>query len=87
MKHCGVAIIIVVKSSNCIAMMAQQRRRYSYDLSFKFKAFESAEKTSKELAARQFGVDAHRIGKWRHCVAASSALACHAVHDPSTIYI
>ena len=41
--------------------MAQQRKRCSYDLSFKLKAIESAEKTSKEAAARQFGVDARRI--------------------------
>ena len=30
----------------------KQRKRYSYDLSFKLKAIESAEKTSKEAAAR-----------------------------------
>ena len=44
--------------------MAQQRKRCSYDLSFKLKAIESAEKTSKEAAARQFGVDARRIREW-----------------------
>ena len=46
-------------------MMAQQRKRCSYDLSFKLKAIKSAENTSKEAAARQFGVDARRIRKWR----------------------
>ena len=44
--------------------MAQQRKRCSYDLSFKLKAIMSAEKTSKEAAARQFGVDARRIREW-----------------------
>ena len=57
-----------------------------YDLSFKLKTFESAEKTSKEAAARQFGVDARRIREWRRRVATSTALARHAV-QVSTIYV
>ena len=36
--------------------MAQQRKRCSYDLSFKLKVIESAEKTSKEAAARQLNI-------------------------------
>ena len=67
-------------------MMAQQRKRCSYDLSFRLKAFESVEKTLKEAAARQFGVDTRRICEWRHRVAASIALARHAV-QVSTIYV
>ena len=37
----------------------EHRKRKSYDLSFKLKAIESAEKTSKESAAREFNVDPH----------------------------
>ena len=66
--------------------MAQQRKRCSYDLSLKLKTFESAEKTSKEAAARQFGIDVRRISEWRRRVAASTALARHAV-QVSTIYV
>ena len=55
------------------------RSRGKNDLNFKLKAFESAEKTSKEAAARQFGVDTRRIRKWHRHVAASTALARHAV--------
>lgn len=36
--------------------MAQKRK--SFDVSFKLKAVETAEKKSKEAAAREFGVDA-----------------------------
>ena len=47
----------------------------------KLKAFESAEKASKEAGARQFGVDARRIREWRRRVAASTALARYAKYD------
>ena len=69
-----------------VATMAQQRKRYSYNPSLKLKAFESAEKMSKEAAACQFKVDAHRIREWRRRVAASTALARYAV-KVSTIYV
>ena len=39
-------------------------KRRSYDVSFKLLAVECAEKTSKEAAARQMGVDARRIQEW-----------------------
>ena len=40
------------------------RKRQSYDTSFKLKAVERAEKSSKEAAAREFKVDAKRIHVW-----------------------
>ena len=67
-------------------MMTQQRKRCSYNLSFKLKAFESEEKTSKEAAARQFGVDARRIGKWHSRVAVTTTLAHHAVQRGQSKY-
>ena len=42
----------------------EHRKRKSYDLSFKLKAIESAEKISKESAAREFKVDPRRIREW-----------------------
>ena len=36
----------------------------SFDVSFKLKAVETAEKKSKEAAAREFGVDAKQIWEW-----------------------
>ena len=42
--------------------MAQKRK--SFDVSFKLKAVETAEKRSKEAAAREFGVDDRRIREW-----------------------
>ena len=57
--------------------MAQQRKGCSYDLNLKLKAFESAEKMSKEAAARQFRVNACRIPA--SGVAASTTLAHYAV--------
>ena len=50
-----------------IVTMVQQRKRCSYDLSFKLNAVEPAEKTLKEAVAHQFGVIAHRIREWRGC--------------------
>ena len=48
-----------------IVTMAQQRKRCSYDLSFKPNAVESEEKILKEAAVHQFGVIARRIREWR----------------------
>ena len=42
--------------------MAQKRK--SFDLTYKLNAVASAEKKSKEAAAREFGVDAKRIREW-----------------------
>ena len=39
-------------------------KRKSYDVSFKLKAVEYAEKKSKEAAAREMGVDSKRIREW-----------------------
>ena len=39
-------------------------KRKSYDVSFKVKAVECAEKKSKEAAAREMGVDSKRIREW-----------------------
>ena len=36
----------------------------SYDVLFKLKAIETAEKKSKEAAAREFRVDAKRVREW-----------------------
>ena len=36
----------------------------SYDISFKLKAVETAEKKSKEAAALEFGVDPRRLREW-----------------------
>ena len=47
-----------------IKVTMAQKRKKSYDISFKLKAVESAEKKSKEVAAREFGVDAKRFWKW-----------------------
>ena len=41
-----------------IEVTMAQKRKKSYDISFKLKAVESAEKKSKETAAYEFGVDA-----------------------------
>ena len=40
--------------------------RKSYDILFKLKAVETAEKKSKEAAAREFRVDPRRIREWVH---------------------
>ena len=40
-----------------IEVTMAQKRKKSYDISFKLKAVESAEKKSKEAAAREFCVD------------------------------
>ena len=45
-------------------MMATSRKRKNYDTSYKLKAIERAEQSSKEAAAREFGVDAKRIRVW-----------------------
>ena len=42
--------------------MAQKRK--SFNISFKLKAVETAEKKLKEAAACEFGVDARRIQEW-----------------------
>ena len=42
--------------------MAQKRN--SYDIFFKLKAIETAEKTSKEAAAHDFGIDPRRVCEW-----------------------
>ena len=39
-------------------------KRKSYDVSFKLKAVECAEKKSKKAAAREMGVDSKRIHEW-----------------------
>ena len=39
-------------------------KRKSYDVSFKLKAVECAEKKSKEAAVREMGVDSKRIREW-----------------------
>ena len=36
----------------------------SYDIAFKLKAIDSAEKTSKEAAAREYNVDPKRVPEW-----------------------
>ena len=38
--------------------------RAAYDISLKLRAVEHAEKTMKEAAVRQFGVDVKRIREW-----------------------
>ena len=43
------------------AAAAMSAKRKSYCVSFKLKAIETAEKKSKEAAARESGVDAKRI--------------------------
>ena len=45
-------------------MILTSRRRKRYDTSYKLKAIEWAEQSSKEAAAREFGVDAKRIRVW-----------------------
>ena len=44
--------------------MSSSKTRKSYDASYKLKAVERAENSSKEVAAREFGVDAKRIRVW-----------------------
>ena len=39
-----------------IEVTMAQKRKKSYDISFKLKAVESAEKKLKEVAAREFGI-------------------------------
>ena len=39
-------------------------KRKSYDVTFKLKGVECAEKTTKEAAAREMGVDSKRICEW-----------------------
>ena len=39
-------------------------KRKSYDVKFKLKAIEYAEKNTKEVAARKMGVDGKRIREW-----------------------
>ena len=45
-------------------MSTSTSKRKSYDVSFKLKAVECAEKKSKEAAAREMGVDSKRIREW-----------------------
>ena len=45
-------------------MMLSSRKRKSFDTPYKLKAVEYAEKSSKEAAARKFGVDVKRICVW-----------------------
>ena len=45
-------------------MMSTSRKRKNYDVFFKLKAIEQSEQSSKEAAAREFGVDAKRICVW-----------------------
>ena len=42
----------------------EHRKRKSYDLSFKLKAIESAEKTTNESTVREFKVDPKQIHEW-----------------------
>ena len=42
-------------------MTSSSRKRKSFNTLYKLKAIECAEKSSKEAAAREFGVDAKRI--------------------------
>ena len=44
--------------------MSSSKKRKSYDASYKLKAVERVENSSKEAAAREFGVDAKRIRVW-----------------------
>ena len=44
--------------------MSSSKKRKSYDASYKLKAVERAENSSKEASAREFGVDAKRIRVW-----------------------
>ena len=41
-----------------------EQKEKSYDTSYKLKAIQLAEQSSKEVAAREFGVDAKRIRMW-----------------------
>ena len=51
----------VAKEHKFVRAMSKQK---SYDVSFKLKAVECAEKKSKEAAAREMGVDSKRIREW-----------------------
>ena len=44
-------------------LLVQWHKKVSFDVSFKLKAVETAEK-SKEAAAREFGVDVKQIWEW-----------------------
>ena len=47
-----------------MATAGVKRARKAYDVTFKLKAVDFAEKESKEAAARQFGVDPKTIREW-----------------------
>ena len=47
-----------------MATTGVKRARKAYDVTFKLKAVDFAEKESKEAAARQFGVDPKTIREW-----------------------
>ena len=44
--------------------MSYSRKRRSFDTSYKLKVIQCVEKSSKEAAARKFGVNAKRIRVW-----------------------
>ena len=46
-----------------VCLMSAKRKR-SYDVAMKLQAVDVAETTSKEAAAKQFGVDSRRIREW-----------------------
>ena len=49
---------------NTHVALAMATKRKAYTVTTKLQAVEVAEKTSKEAAARQFGVDPRRIREW-----------------------
>ena len=53
----------MLNTDSAIACPKAQKRK-SFDASFKLKAVETAEKKSKDAAARELGVDAKRIREW-----------------------
>ena len=58
--------VFSLRSASCHvnAAAAISAKRKSYCVSFKLKAIETAEKKSKEVAGREFGVGAKRIREW-----------------------
>ncbi len=45
-------------------MSEKKEKHRSFDISFKLRAIELAEKNTKEAAAREFDVDSKRIREW-----------------------
>ena len=66
MLFCSLATVACHTSQlpRIIRVARAMSKRKSYDVSFKLKAVEYAEKTTKKAAAREMGVGTKRIREW-----------------------